>query len=219
MMQQYTDKNLTCVDCGGTFLFSADDQEFYARKGFTNEPKRCKLCRDKRKMSSGEGRERTLLRRDLRRLRQADAGSLQSDQRQAGLLPRVLLRSPLAAGLLSRLEHIPYPIEPRHSPGLFLLSSSGARTLAAKLSPPETAPRPAGSVASAIGATPLVELPRFARGAARLFAKLEWFNPGGSVKDRIARAMVDDAEARGLLAPGRNDRRGRPRATPAWRSR
>jgi CxxC-x17-CxxC domain-containing protein len=59
MMQQYTDKNLTCVDCGGTFLFSADDQEFYARKGFTNEPKRCKPCRDKRKMSSGEGRERT----------------------------------------------------------------------------------------------------------------------------------------------------------------
>src|SRR2546422_6244578 len=60
MMQQYTDKNLTCVDCGSTFLFSADDQEFYARKGFTNEPKRCKLCRDKRKSAAGEGRERTL---------------------------------------------------------------------------------------------------------------------------------------------------------------
>jgi len=74
--------------------------------------------------------------------------------------------------------------------------------LAAKLSPPETAPRLAGSVASAIGATPLVELPRFAAGAARLFAKLEWFNPGGSVKDRIARGMFEDAEARGLLGPG-----------------
>ena len=49
MMQQYTNKNLNCVDCGQTFLFSADDQEFYARKGFTNEPKRCKICRDKRK--------------------------------------------------------------------------------------------------------------------------------------------------------------------------
>jgi len=59
MMQQYTDKNLTCVDCSGTFLFYTDDQEFYARKGFTNEPKRCKPCRDKRKASSGEGRERT----------------------------------------------------------------------------------------------------------------------------------------------------------------
>ena len=74
--------------------------------------------------------------------------------------------------------------------------------MAAKLSPPEVAPRPAGALASAIGATPLVELPRFASGAARLFAKLEWFNPGGSVKDRIARGMLDDAEARGLIGPG-----------------
>src|SRR5499425_858378 len=57
-------------------------------------------------------------------------------------------------------------------------------------------------LADTIGHTPLVELPRFARGAARLFAKLEWFNPGGSVKDRIARAMIDDAERRGLLQPG-----------------
>lgn len=73
--------------------------------------------------------------------------------------------------------------------------------MALKLSP-ETPTRPAGTVPSSIGATPLVELPRFARGAARLLAKLEWFNPGGSVKDRIARAMVDDAEARGLLGPG-----------------
>jgi len=48
----------------------------------------------------------------------------------------------------------------------------------------------------------LVELPRFSRGAARIFAKLEWFNPGGSMKDRIARAMIADAERRGLLSPG-----------------
>jgi cysteine synthase A len=60
----------------------------------------------------------------------------------------------------------------------------------------------AGSVLAAIGNTPLVELPHFSRGAARIFAKLEWFNPGGSVKDRIARAMVEDAEKRGLLAAG-----------------
>lgn len=53
-----------------------------------------------------------------------------------------------------------------------------------------------------IGATPLVRLARFSRGAARIFAKLEWFNPGGSIKDRIARAMIADAERRGLLAPG-----------------
>ena len=47
-----------------------------------------------------------------------------------------------------------------------------------------------------------MELRHFARGAARIFAKLESFNPGGSVKDRIALAMVEDAEARGLLQPG-----------------
>ena len=51
-------------------------------------------------------------------------------------------------------------------------------------------------------ATPLVALERFARGAARIFAKLEWFNPGGSLKDRIARAMILDAERRGQLRPG-----------------
>ena len=62
--------------------------------------------------------------------------------------------------------------------------------------------RPAASLPDAIGSTPLVELPRFASGAARIFAKLEWFNPGGSVKDRIARAMIEDAERRGLLRPG-----------------
>jgi len=59
------------------------------------------------------------------------------------------------------------------------------------------------SVDAAIGNTPLVELPRFSpAGSGRIFAKLEWFNPGGSVKDRVARAMLDDAERRGLLRPG-----------------
>lgn len=60
----------------------------------------------------------------------------------------------------------------------------------------------ATSLAASIGKTPLVELPRFAAGAARIYAKLEWFNPGGSIKDRIALAMIEDAERRGLLPPG-----------------
>jgi cysteine synthase A len=60
----------------------------------------------------------------------------------------------------------------------------------------------ATSLADSIGNTPLVELPRFSAGAARILAKLEWFNPGGSVKDRIALAMIADAERRGLLLPG-----------------
>ena len=62
--------------------------------------------------------------------------------------------------------------------------------------------RTSHDLADVVGRTPLVELPRFAQGAARILAKLEWFNPGGSVKDRIARAMIEDAERRGLLGPG-----------------
>lgn len=56
-----------------------------------------------------------------------------------------------------------------------------------------------------IGRTPLLELANFEEQhglKATLLAKLEYFNPAGSVKDRIAKAMVDDAEAKGLLKPG-----------------
>ena len=54
----------------------------------------------------------------------------------------------------------------------------------------------------AIGSTPHAELSHFSAGAARIFAKLEFLNPGGSVKDRIALSMIEDAERRGLLRPG-----------------
>src|SRR5947208_12332506 len=60
----------------------------------------------------------------------------------------------------------------------------------------------ADSVLELIGRTPLVRLHRVAAGGAEVLAKLEAANPGGSVKDRIALAMVEDAEARGLLRPG-----------------
>ena len=56
-----------------------------------------------------------------------------------------------------------------------------------------------------IGKTPLLELTNIEKKEglkARILAKLEYFNPAGSVKDRIAKAMVDDAEAKGLLGPG-----------------
>ncbi len=56
-----------------------------------------------------------------------------------------------------------------------------------------------------IGKTPLLELTHIEKEeslAARVLAKLEYFNPAGSVKDRIAKAMIDDAEAKGLLKPG-----------------
>lgn len=48
-MSEYKDKTIKCVDCGTEFVFTARDQEFYAEKGFKNEPKRCKPCRDKKK--------------------------------------------------------------------------------------------------------------------------------------------------------------------------
>lgn len=53
-----------------------------------------------------------------------------------------------------------------------------------------------------IGGTPLLELTHIEKKLsleARILAKLEYFNPAGSVKDRIAKAMIDDAEAKGLL--------------------
>ena len=56
-----------------------------------------------------------------------------------------------------------------------------------------------------IGKTPLLELTRLEKEEgleATILAKLEYFNPAGSVKDRIAKAMIDDAEAKGLLKPG-----------------
>ena len=45
----YQDKTLVCSDCSANFTFSADDQEFFAQKGYTNEPKRCPICRETRK--------------------------------------------------------------------------------------------------------------------------------------------------------------------------
>ena len=43
------DKNLSCKDCGKEFVFSASEQDFYAQKGFTNEPGRCPECRSVKK--------------------------------------------------------------------------------------------------------------------------------------------------------------------------
>lgn len=48
----YNDKTIACKDCGTDFIFSAGEQEFFAQKGFDNEPIRCKECRDKKKANS-----------------------------------------------------------------------------------------------------------------------------------------------------------------------
>src|SRR6478672_1541761 len=49
----YADKTITCRDCGMDFVFTSGEQEFYAQKGFTNEPTRCASCRQARKAGGG----------------------------------------------------------------------------------------------------------------------------------------------------------------------
>jgi len=71
-------------------------------------------------------------------------------------------------------------------------------------SPAHVTDRAASSVLDLIGRTPLVRLPRFERETpgVELYAKAEWQNPGGSVKDRAAARMIADGEASGALKPG-----------------
>ena len=45
----FQEKQLQCADCGATFTFTAEEQEFFQSKGYTNEPKRCPTCRQARK--------------------------------------------------------------------------------------------------------------------------------------------------------------------------
>ena len=53
----YEDKTLICKECGKEFVFTAGEQEFYASKGFENEPQRCKACRQNRKNAAKPERE------------------------------------------------------------------------------------------------------------------------------------------------------------------
>ena len=57
----YIDKSITCRDCGHEFTFTASEQQFFADKGFTNEPKRCPTCRRTKRdsTSSMPGSQRT----------------------------------------------------------------------------------------------------------------------------------------------------------------
>ncbi len=57
------------------------------------------------------------------------------------------------------------------------------------------------NILETVGSTPLVAINKLNKGKANIFAKVEFFNPGGSAKDRVGIAMIEDAEKRGLLAP------------------
>ena len=59
----FEDKTLICQDCEREFVFTAGEQEFYAEKGFENEPKRCKDCRQNRRNNRGENLTRSEERR------------------------------------------------------------------------------------------------------------------------------------------------------------
>ena len=51
----FQDKTLSCIDCGQSFVFTAGEQEFFAQKGFQNEPKRCNSCKASKRAGGGAG--------------------------------------------------------------------------------------------------------------------------------------------------------------------
>ncbi|MSQ11653.1 MAG: zinc-binding protein [Dehalococcoidia bacterium] len=51
----FQDRNMTCSDCGQTFVWTASEQEFFQQKGYTNEPRRCPSCRQLRRSQGGGG--------------------------------------------------------------------------------------------------------------------------------------------------------------------
>ncbi len=56
----FEDKTLACRECGAEFAFTASEQQFYADKGFQNEPGRCPNCRAARRQANGQNRERQM---------------------------------------------------------------------------------------------------------------------------------------------------------------
>ncbi|HLQ32038.1 MAG TPA: zinc-ribbon domain containing protein [Chloroflexota bacterium] len=56
LLISYADKTLTCRDCGQRFAFTVSEQQFFAEKGFENDPSRCPECRSARKASGGDSR-------------------------------------------------------------------------------------------------------------------------------------------------------------------
>ena len=75
----FEDKSLVCADCGAEFSFTASEQEFYASKGFTNEPRRCPECRLANKARRSQSRSNSyadlLVGRILEQLEQINSQS------------------------------------------------------------------------------------------------------------------------------------------------
>ncbi len=94
----FEDKTLVCKECGKEFVFTAGQQEFYAERGFQNEPQRCKACRDARKNATRSPQR--VLHRYLCCLRRRGACPVRAEVRSPGLLQR-LLRPHEGSGLRS----------------------------------------------------------------------------------------------------------------------
>ena len=90
----YSDKQITCSDCGTSFTFSTKDQEFFASKGFANEPKRCPICRAAKKQSMGNN---------------SNYGSGDSGNRNYGSAPRQMF--PVKCATCGKDTEVPF--EPR----------------------------------------------------------------------------------------------------------
>ena len=84
----YEDKILVCKECGNEFTFTAGEQEFYAERGFQNEPQRCKACRDARKNAARGPRE--YFTAVCAACGGEGQGSFRAQVRPSGLLQRVL---------------------------------------------------------------------------------------------------------------------------------
>ena len=120
---------------------------------------------------------------------------------------------PAVASATTSADRDPHPCAPDHLRVLSSCLAVIARNILRsslhllKRCSSETLNRPCGgrygNVLEAVGNTPLVELPRLSpKPGVRIFAKLEGRNPTGSVKDRVAKAMIEAAEAEGAIAPG-----------------
>jgi cysteine synthase A len=96
---------------------------------------------------------------------------------------------------------IPFP--PKHFPHLFIISTFASSKTTKKLH--LTMAKIAKQLTELVGNTPLLQLNAYSQKEnlnTNIIAKLEYFNPAGSVKDRIALAMIEDAEKRGVIKPG-----------------
>ena len=71
---EFEDRTIVCGDCSEEFVFDADEQQFYSDKGFENDPKRCKPCRQKKKNSRNSSHGGGFGQREMHTVTCADCG-------------------------------------------------------------------------------------------------------------------------------------------------